>query len=199
MILVIIIDDIFQLDFWKGPTIKKIPVDVMIAPHQLAEFDDILKTMHIDSEVFIEDVQQRIRATTPSERDASRSMDWTSYHRLDDINAWLDSLAEQYPDKVEVVVGGKSYEGRELKGVKVSFKEGNKAVFIEGGIHAREWIAPATVTYILNELLTSEDAGVRSMAESYDWYVFPSVNPDGFEYTFTAVSTFNRLNQHKCD
>lgn len=55
------------------------------------------------------------------------------------------------------------------------------------GIHAREWIAPATVTYILNELLTSSDPAVRDVAESYDWYIFPSVNPDGYEYTHTKV------------
>lgn len=99
-------------------------------------------------------------------------------------------MAATYPDKVTVVVIGKSYEGRDIKGVKVSFKAGNKGVFLEAGIHAREWIAPATVTYMLNELLTSEDPAVREVAESYDWYVFPSTNPDGYEYTHTHVSVF---------
>lgn len=120
---------------------------------------------------------------------------WTSYHRGAEINAWLESLAEQYPDKVQVVVGGRSYEGRDLKGVKVSFGEGKKAVFLEGGIHAREWIAPATVTYILNQLLTSEDKDVREVAEAFDWYVFPSVNPDGYEYTFDHERLWRKTRQ----
>lgn len=60
------------------------------------------------------------------------------------------------------------------------------------GIHAREWISPATVTYILNELLTSNDVNVREIAESYDWYIFPSFNPDGYEYTHTRVS-YNQM------
>jgi len=92
-------------------------------------------------------------------------------------------LAEKYPNTVETVVGGSTYEGRQILGVKVSFKSGNKGIFLEGGIHAREWISPATVTYILNQLLTSTDASIRSMAEKYDWYVFPHANPDGFVYT----------------
>lgn len=74
-----------------------------------------------------------------------------------------------------------------MKGVKVSFGKDKKAIFLEGGIHAREWISPATVTYILNQLLTSEDPQVKEIAEMYDWYVFPSVNPDGYEYTFAHV------------
>lgn len=112
---------------------------------------------------------------------------WTAYYRVSQINAWLQKLTQQYPDKVQLLVGGHSYEKRNITGVKLSFKEGNKAVFLEAGIHAREWIAPATVTYILNQLLTSTDKNVRDIAESYDWYVFPSTNPDGYEYTFDHV------------
>lgn len=59
------------------------------------------------------------------------------------------------------------------------------------GIHAREWIAPATVTYILNQLLTSTKLAVTTAAKNYDWYFFPVVNPDGYEYTFTKVSNIN--------
>lgn len=75
--------------------------------------------------------------------------------------------------------------------LKVSFKAGNPGVFLEGGIHAREWVSTATVTFILNALLTSADPRVRAMAERHDWYIFPVFNPDG--YTFTHSSPQNRL------
>jgi murein tripeptide amidase MpaA len=55
------------------------------------------------------------------------------------------------------------------------------------GIHGREWISPATVTYILNKLLTSKDPEIRDLAESFDYYVLPVTNPDGYVYTHTTV------------
>lgn len=82
---------------------------------------------------------------------------------------------------------GQSHEGRDLKVVKLSHKEGNPGIFVDANIHAREWITSATVTWILNELLTSDDPAVRDLAENFDWYIVPVLNPDGFVYTHTTV------------
>ncbi|XP_077300564.1 zinc carboxypeptidase A 1-like [Arctopsyche grandis] len=112
-------------------------------------------------------------------------MSWDSYYRLEDIHAWMDSLGAAYPKVATVISAGRSYEGRDIKGLKISFTSGRRSVFIEGGIHAREWISPATVTYLINELLTSSDPSFRRIAESFDWYIFPSVNPDGYVFTHT--------------
>lgn len=59
---------------------------------------------------------------------------------------------------------------------------------IEGGIHSREWISPATVTWIIKEFLTSTNTDVRNLAETFVWHIFPVVNPDGYVYTFSDVS-----------
>jgi len=58
-----------------------------------------------------------------------------------------------------------------------------KNIYIDGGIHAREWISPATVTYIINQLLTNSTA--NSLLESFNWYILPILNPDGYAHTFT--------------
>jgi hypothetical protein len=50
------------------------------------------------------------------------------------IYAWLDSLVEKYPGVVTPIVGGESYEGRQIRGVKVSYKTGNPGVALEGGV-----------------------------------------------------------------
>jgi len=39
-----------------------------------------------------------------------------------------------YPGVVTPVVGGLSFEGRQIRGVKVSFKAGNPVVIFEGGV-----------------------------------------------------------------
>lgn len=166
----------------------------MVGPDKVSEFRKLMRATDTRYELVMDDVQELIdNENPPRSRFGSNVFDWTRYHDLVEIYAYLDKLAETYPDKVQVVVGGKTHEGREIKGVKLSFKENNPGIFIEGGIHAREWISPAVVTYVLNELLTSQDPQVRKLAEGNDWYVFPVFNPDGFVYTHTKVR-FNIIN-----
>ncbi|GLG98822.1 Zinc carboxypeptidase A 1 [Gryllus bimaculatus] len=176
-----------ELDFWKGPGRVGVPVDIMVPPHLLPDFEDTIKGNNMNGDLYIKDVQRLVDQQTNVGR--SGHFSWSDYHRLDEIYAWLDALEEQYPDIVTVIVGGSTYEGRQIKGVKVSFKSGNPGVFLEGGIHAREWVSPATVTYILNQLLTSDEPRIRDIAQNFDWYIFPVFNPDGYEYTHTT----NRL------
>lgn len=124
------------------------------------------------------------------------SFDFESYHTLDEIYKNLDDLAKQYPDKVQIIVGGKTYEERQIKGVKVSFKPNNTGVFIEGGINPREWVTPAVAMYLTHQLMTSDDVYVKNIAENYDWYIFPLFNPDGYVYTHTTVSTRSTIVSH---
>lgn len=91
---------------------------------------------------------------------------------------------EKYPNIVTLLDIGTSTQGFPIKGVKISHNSANKTIFIESGIHAREWIAPATATFIIYSLLTSSDENVQNMAKNYNWIIFPSVNPDGYKYTF---------------
>lgn len=58
----------------------------------------------------------------------------------------------------------------------------NKAIWIDGGIHAREWISPASVTYIVNDLVENWDEQPQHI-RNINWYILPVHNPDGYEYT----------------
>lgn len=96
-----------------------------------------------------------------------------------------------YPNIVTTVTIGASVEGRPIKGVIIDHKperESPLKAMIEGGIHSREWISPATVTWIIKEFLNSTDPEVKSMAEAFVWHIFPVINPDGYAYSFTTVS-----------
>lgn len=55
-------------------------------------------------------------------------------------------------------------------------------MWIDGGIHAREWITPASVTWMMKELIEN-DAAHPDLTEKLDWYILPIVNPDGYAYT----------------
>lgn len=110
-------------------------------------------------------------------------MDWTSYHSTAAINSWLERLKAEFPNYVTVENIGNSYEGLPIMLAKVSKKAGNRAIFIEANIHAREWISGATSTYVLDQLLRSTDPEIQDLANNIDWYIIPISNPDGYEYT----------------
>ncbi|XP_063585663.1 carboxypeptidase B-like [Penaeus indicus] len=55
-------------------------------------------------------------------------------------------------------------------------------IFIEAGIHAREWIAPAVATFMAQELAT---LGKRFLKHA-TVILAPMANPDGYEYSHTA-------------
>lgn len=112
-----------------------------------------------------------------------RAFDWTSYHTLDEIYAWLDNLLITHSNILTNIVIGQSFENRTIRAVKLSHKAGNPAIFIESHIHANEWITSATATWLLNELLTSTDLDVVELAQNIDWYIVPVLNVDGFVYT----------------
>lgn len=65
------------------------------------------------------------------------------------------------------------------------------AVWIDAGIHAREWIAPATAVYLIYKLTEkpSLEPEIDAMLTKFDWYIMPIVNPDGYLYTWWS----NRL------
>jgi murein tripeptide amidase MpaA len=74
----------------------------------------------------------------------------------------------------------------------VSGKKVEKPQFwIQGQIHAREWIGGATVQYFVHHLLThyGKDDRVTSVLDANELIVVPCLNPDGYEYSWTT----NRL------
>lgn len=128
------------------------------------------------------------------QRPVSRSQqeyNWDYYQTLDEIYAWLDKLAEDHPDVVSTFEIGTTVENRVIKGIKIDYKKQERPTIglLKGALHAREWITPATVTWIVNQFLTSEDTNVRNLAENVVWHVIPVANPDGYVYSFTHVST----------
>lgn len=60
-------------------------------------------------------------------------------------------------------------------------------MFFDGGIHSREWIAPATVIYMLDQLLSQygKDNAITKVVDALDFYILPLFNVDGYAYTWS--------------
>jgi len=134
--------------------------DIMFQPSLLDNAKNELKKLGFEFSVMVENVGELMRlekVPTSNDREiinTKHAMTWTEYHSQDDMEGFLDYLAETY-DFVEVESIGESYEGRPMRVLKVCKGGcGNKpAMWIDGGIHAREWISPASVTWLMQELV----------------------------------------------
>merc|ERR1712183_1256924 len=180
-----------KFDFWTEIGIGR-SVDIRCAPEDVKEVTKLLVEQEINFSVIIEDVQDLIEKVPMKKGNMSKSghsMDWDDYHPIEDMHSYLDYVEETF-DFVSTESIGKSYEGSDMRIVKVCKGGcGNKpAMWIDGGIHAREWVSPAVVMFMLKELVEN-DSDHQDLLENIDWYILPVVNPDGYLYT----QTDNRL------
>ena len=112
------------------------------------------------------------------------NLNFNNYHGVNTFHRYLDCLSQVYSDIVSLQTIGYSTEGRDLKIIKIGkpATDGRTkpAVWIDAGIHAREWISPATALYFINQLVENpEDPQNRFVVEQLDLYILPSANPDG--------------------
>ncbi|KAF9981255.1 Carboxypeptidase A4 [Modicella reniformis] len=61
-----------------------------------------------------------------------------------------------------------------------------KTILLHGGQHAREWIGPATVSYIAKELILGYGVNkkITQAVDRYDFTIIPVLNADGYAYTW---------------
>lgn len=116
--------------------------------------------------------------------------DFNHFWKYDEIYEYIDELAEEHPEIMSVETGGLTSEGREIKVVKISTTgvQGDKPIiFIEVGMHAREWSTYVAGIYLIHELVDHHDHH-WDFVDQVDWIIIPVANPDGYEYSHTDVS-----------
>ncbi|KAH8376539.1 hypothetical protein KR093_000049 [Drosophila rubida] len=176
--------------FLDGVHIVGADVQMVVAPHKVPDLLELLGQAEIKYELQSKDFQKsmdEVDEKVAIKGRATEEYNWEQYYELEDTYNWLISLTKQYPHVVTLIEGGKTYQRRSILGVKISKSLSDKpGIFLEAGIHAREWIAPAAATYIIKQLLTSNLDSVKALADNYNWYVFPHANPDGYVHTHTT-------------
>ncbi|XP_077985390.1 carboxypeptidase B-like [Glandiceps talaboti] len=180
------LSEVAEIDFWRYPE------DMMVPPSMLESIKEHLDANNINYGVWIEDVQTKIdQVHSDKPRTEANEFDYSVYHTLNEIMDWIDLILTTYPDFVSKFSIGTSYEGTDLTVMKLGIDTGKEkpAVWIEGTIHAREWISPATVMWMVNQLLndcTMGDPDVVHIMESYDIFVLTMMNPDGYDHTWNG-------------
>lgn len=115
-----------------------------------------------------------------------KSLDWTGFWRLEEIYGWIQGFIDGRPNDFSWFHVGTSYEGREIKGLRVNVgnSTGKPSIFFEATIHGGEWLGATSTTYIINELLT--DPNMANLLARFEWYFLPVLNVDGFSYAWDS-------------
>ncbi|XP_059183902.1 carboxypeptidase O-like [Centropristis striata] len=115
--------------------------------------------------------------------------DYNKYHQMEEISGWMAQMEKEYPDIVTIVEYGQTYEKRVISLLKIGVNTGakKKAIWMDCGIHAREWIAPAFCQYFVKEILQAykTDPKMQQMMKNMDFYVTPVLNVDGYLFSWS--------------
>ena len=136
-----------EYDFWSEIILGK-HVDIMASPERLPVLHKWLANLGMDWHVMVPDVEVLIQLekipagnSSSTRSESSHSMDWTSYHPIEEIYGWFDYLETTY-DFCETEIIGQTYEGQNMIIMKVCKGGcGNKPAM---------WIGRSSINLILN-------------------------------------------------
>ncbi|RXN19133.1 carboxypeptidase A1-like protein [Labeo rohita] len=148
------------LDFWREPIHQSLPVDVRVPFNSLQAVRAFLRYNKIHYNVMIKDVQ---------------------------INSFIDMIVAENPNMVSKIVIGQSYENRPLNVLKFSTGASRPGIWIDTGIHSREWVTLASGIWFAKKIVTDygRDPILTDILNNYDIFLEIATNPDGYEYTHT--------------
>lgn len=111
------------------------------------------------------------------------------YARYQEIIDFVDQTVEANSDIASSYVAGVTSEGRDLKVIVLNPVEtSTRSLWIDCGIHAREWVSPATCVYTIDTLIKEfreNDPQTVAIFNKYQIHIMPVVNADGYEYSHT--------------
>jgi len=187
-------------DFWTEPRGLDRSIQIMVAPAHQQTFVEIMQAFNIEYSIKFSNVQSLIdegrkdinpasllpKVHRGNSREARYSLNWTSYSDYPAILEFINELVTKYPNLISSTKIGTTVQGNDILMVKISTGGSNKkSIVADAGIHAREWISPAFMSWLIHELVENYAAHPQYV-DNLDWYLIPVLNPDGYRYTFAA-------------
>ncbi|KAL2094043.1 hypothetical protein ACEWY4_011355 [Coilia grayii] len=185
----------WQLDFWLHPVSSELPVDIHVPYGSLTAVKEYLRENSIPFSVMINNLQELLdeeaaEMTESNDRERnSKSFNFGTYHKLETIYSWMDTLVAAYPTLVSKEQIGSSYENRPMYALKFSTGGVKRpAIWIDAGIHSREWVSQASAVWIANKIASDygNDGAVTNLLNAMDVYLMIVTNPDGYVHTHTS-------------
>ncbi|NXA33877.1 CBPB2 Carboxypeptidase, partial [Eudromia elegans] len=187
-----------EVILWQPVTVEYIKKDnevhFYVNASLISSIKAELRRLTITHKVLVKDVQGLIEKQTINDTVNPRSSSsyYENYHSMREIYFWMDEMVKTHSDLLQKIHIGSSYEKRPLYILKLSKSQEKvkNAIWIDCGIHAREWISPAFCLWFIAHTvyLHERDQIMSTLLEHFDFYVMPVVNVDGYEYTWSDPS-----------
>merc|ERR1711976_137690 len=185
------------LDFWEEPHREGSRAVFMAPPSVLTEVKATLVVEGLGYDIVNDNVQRELDVMwadmdkRSAQRSANMAYDYDDFNTYDEIMAEVEVLRRDCASQGLICTTysiGSSHEGRDITMLKISSGPGRKAYYLDATIHAREWLAPATILKTANQLVRNynSDNNARRLVDKYDWYILPVMNPDSYVYSFTS-------------
>uniref|UniRef100_A0A914WMJ0 Peptidase M14 carboxypeptidase A domain-containing protein n=1 Tax=Plectus sambesii TaxID=2011161 RepID=A0A914WMJ0_9BILA len=189
----------------------------MVAPEGLAAFKNALDKEQFFYWVAIHNVEQHmaeehypeLKTTVDDEnlvklrmrRDIESNFedyDFTMYSEYARMARWMWTMQRRYPHLAKLLHLGTTHQERSIQGMKIGSPvnaTNKRIVYIDGGMHAREWPSMHLALYFINELLTKygKDPQITNYLDKLNFYIIPCVNPDGYEFSRSSEVRLTRM------
>uniref|UniRef100_A0A8D0DXI8 Peptidase M14 domain-containing protein n=1 Tax=Salvator merianae TaxID=96440 RepID=A0A8D0DXI8_SALMN len=143
--------------------------------------------------IIFQNLQEDIEKQLAGDKNSTDKHSYTKYNEWHKISAWIARIAKKNPKLVSRIHIGNTFENRPMYLLKVGKPSGlKKAIFMDCGIHAREWISPSFCQWFLKEATETygKDKNMTDILDNMNFYVLPVFNIDGYIWSWTQTHCF---------
>ncbi|XP_048398140.1 carboxypeptidase B-like [Stegostoma tigrinum] len=182
-----------KVDFWHPHSIDLVTtnwtVDFRVGADWASQVQAGLEKIGLKYDVLIENVQSLMEKQFDQNATDSTGYNYERYHQWNEIESWITKVTIKNPRLISRFEIGQSYEERGIYVLRVGKRTRfmKPAIFMDCGIHAREWISPAFCQWFVKEAVTNYgiDSTMTALLDKLDFLIVPVINVDGYVYSWT--------------
>lgn len=181
-----------NFDVWHA---DKEHVDIMLSPSNGFVYKMIFDKRNMKYEIIQDDVQSFIDLQEKSMIENKSGKIINTFARYSAVLSFLDDIVDANPDIASTYNAGFTIDGRQLKVLKLKTPTAGRAIWIDAGIHAREWVSPSACIAFIDRFINeyrSNDPQVVALLNRYEFHIIPLMNPDGYEFSHTTTRLWRK-------